>query len=218
MFSVTGKVDAQEDPSVKNVRRLTNLPHVYINTFDGYGIYSKTEYVYARMWYVDEEDNVQFYDSLMIRGRGNATWGLAKRPYKLKFQNKEKLLGKGYANAKKWTLLANHGDKTLIRNAVTSLMGERAGLKFNPAAKFVDLTLNDRYQGNYQISDQVEVRPHRVNIAEQDFPLTDDSDISGGYLLEGDGSGEFHTCDLSCADSRTCSVCAGSVQTEPQIS
>ena len=193
MFSVTGKVDAQNDPSVKNVRRLTNLPHVYINTFDGYGIYSKTEYVYARMWYVDEEDNVQFYDSLMIRGRGNATWGLAKRPYKLKFQNKEKLLGKGYANAKKWTLLANHGDKTLIRNAVTSLMGERAGLKFNPAAKFVDLTLNDRYQGNYQISDQVEVRPHRVNIAEQDYPLTDDSDISGGYLLEGDGSGEFRT-------------------------
>ena len=172
------------DPSIKDVQRLTNLPHVYIDTFNGRSINSKTTYVYARMWYVDEDDNVTFYDSLEIRGRGNATWGLAKKPYKLKFHEKEKLLGKGYAKAKKWTLLANHGDKTLIRNAVTSLMGERLGMKFNPAYKFVDLTFNDRYDGTYQISDQVEVRPHRVNIAEQDWPLTETSDITGGYLLE----------------------------------
>ena len=173
-----------DDPSKKEVERLTNLPHVYIDTFNGRSINSKTTYVYARMWYVDEDDNVTFYDSLEIRGRGNATWGLAKKPYKLKFHEKEKLLGKGYAKAKKWTLLANHGDKSLMRNAVTSLMGERLGMKFNPAYKFVDLTFNDRYDGTYQISDQVEVRPHRVNIAEQEWPLTETSDITGGYLLE----------------------------------
>ena len=172
------------DPSIKEVQRLTNLPHVYIDTFNGRNISSKTTYVYARMWYVDENDNVTFFDSLEIRGRGNATWGLAKKPYKIKFHEKEKLLGKGYSKAKKWTLLANHGDKTLIRNAIPSLMGERLGLDFNPAAKFVDLTFNDRYDGTYQISDQVEVRPHRVNIAEQDWPVTEFSDITGGYLLE----------------------------------
>ncbi len=183
------------DPSEKEVARLSNIPHVYINTFNNRFITSKDNYVYARMWYVDEDDNVTFYDSLQIRGRGNATWGLAKKPYKLKFNKKAKLLGKGYANAKKWTMLANHGDKTLIRNAVTSLMGEFTGLKYNPAAKFVDLTLNDRFDGNYQISDQVEVRPHRVNITEQDVPLTEDSDITGGYLFENDNSGDFHYSD-----------------------
>lgn len=178
--------DAPElvDPSIKEVSRLTNLPHVYINTFNGKNITSKTNYVYARMWYVDEDDNVQFFDSLQIRGRGNATWGMAKKPYKLKFNQKEKLLGKGYANAKKWTMLANHGDKTLIRNAVTREMGEFVGLKNNPAAKFIDLTFNDRYDGTYQISDQVEVRAHRVKVAEQDYPLTETSDITGGYLFE----------------------------------
>ncbi len=181
------------DPSVKQVQRVSNLPHVYIDTFNGRAISSKTSYVYARMWYVDENDQVTFYDSLQIRGRGNSTWGLAKKPYKLKFHEKQKLLGKGYANTKKWTLLANHGDKTLIRNALTSLMGERAGLKFNPAAKFVDLTINNNFVGNYQLSDQVDVRPHRVNITEQDYPLTDASDITGGYLFEADGSGDFHT-------------------------
>lgn len=178
--------DAPEpvDPSLKEVERLTNLPHVYINTFNGREITSKDNYVYARMWCVYENDSVAFFDSLEIRGRGNATWGLAKKPYKLKFHEKEKLLGKGYAKAKKWTLLANHGDKSLIRNAVTREMGERLGLNFNPAAKFVDVTFNDRYDGTYQISDQVEVRAHRVNIAEQEWPLNESSDITGGYLFE----------------------------------
>lgn len=167
--------------------RLTNLPHVYINTFYNRSITSKDVYIYATMWYVDENDEVTQYDSLEIRGRGNSTWGLAKKPYKLKFHVKEKLLGKGRANAKKWTLLANAADKTLMRNAITSEMGAFLGLPFNPAAKFVDLTLNGTYLGNYQISDQVEVRSKRVDVEEQDYPLTADSDITGGYLLEVDG-------------------------------
>lgn len=171
--------------------RLTNLPHVYIDTFTGNSITSKNNYVLARMWMVDEKDSVLFFDSLEIKGRGNSTWNLAKKPYKLKFHQKEKLLGKGYAKTKKWTLLANHGDKTLIRNALTSLLGEFVGLDFNPAAKFVDLTLNGNYVGNYQISDHVDVRPHRVNVMEQDYPLTETSNITGGYLLEADGFYDF---------------------------
>ena len=171
--------------------RLTNLPHIYLNTFTGYDITSKTVSVLARMWYVDEQDNVTFYDSLEVRIRGNSTASLAKKPYRLKLYEKTRLLGKDRAKAKKWTLLANHGDKTLIRNALTSLMGEKAGLPFNPAAKFVDLTLNGQYVGNYQLSDQVEVRSKRVDIAEQDYPLTDGSNITGGYLLEADGFRDF---------------------------
>ena len=167
--------------------RKTNLPHVYIDTENGASINSKTTYIYSTMHYVDEDDVVTSYDSMLIRGRGNSTWNLPKKPYKIKFNQKEKFLGKGYAKAKKWTLLANAGDKTMIRNAITSLMGDFIGLKNNPAHKFVDLTLNGVPQGTYQISDQVDVRPHRVNIEEQDYPITDESDITGGYLLEVDG-------------------------------
>lgn len=167
--------------------RKTNLPHVYIETYGKKPITSKTVYIYATMHYVDEQDVVTTYDSLQIRGRGNSTWNISKKPYRIKFLNKEKFLGKGYANARKWTLMANAGDKTLMRNAVTSLMGDFLGMKNNPAHKFIDLTLNGTYIGNYHISDQVEVRPHRVSISEQDYPLTDESDITGGYLLEVDG-------------------------------
>ena len=179
--------------SADDYPRLTNLPTIYINTFDNRPVTSKTDYIYATMHYVDEADQLTTYDSLQIRGRGNSTWGLAKKPFRIKFHSKEKFLGTGYAKAKSWTLLANAGDKSLMRNAVTTLMGEFTSLKFNPAAKFVDLVLNGEFLGNYQISDQVEVRPHRVNITEQDLPLADTSDISGGYLLEVDGFYDANT-------------------------
>ena len=167
--------------------RRSNLPTIYINTYNGAAITSKVDYVYCTLRYVDEDDYMEVYDSTQIRGRGNSTWGLGKKPYRIKFHQKEKFLGKGYAKAKKWTLLANAADKTLIRNAVTSALGEFTSLKFNPAYKFVDVVLNGVFLGNYQISDHVDVRPHRVDITEQDLPLELNSDVSGGYLLEVDG-------------------------------
>jgi hypothetical protein len=173
--------------SAQQVRK-TNLPAVYINTFSGQSITSKTEYVYATVWMVDTNDSVTRYDSVQIRGRGNSTWNMAKKPYRIKLNAKAKLLGKGHAKAKSWTLLANAGDKTLMRNAVTSELGAFMGLPFNPSAYFCDLILNNVYMGNYQISDQMEVRKKRVEVIEQDLPLTDESDITGGYLLEVDGS------------------------------
>ncbi len=167
--------------------RKTNLPHLYINTFNGASITSKDVYVFCKLVYVDENDVVTQYDSVSIRGRGNSTWGLSKKPYKIKFKEKLRFLGKDYANAKNWTILANAGDKTLIRNALTSELAKWMGMSFAPAAKFVDFTLNGVYQGNYQISDQVDVKNKRVNIVEQDYPLTANSNITGGYLLEVDG-------------------------------
>lgn len=163
--------------------RLTNLPHVYISTFDGKDVTSNTNEVYARLYVVDESDVATAYDSIAIRGRGNSTWILDKKPYRIKFKDKTRFLGPDRANAKKWTLLANHGDKTLIRNALASYIGDLCGQTFTPAAKFVDLTLNGDYRGCYQISDQIEVRKKRVDVEE------------GGYLLEADGFCDFWLVD-----------------------
>lgn len=176
-----------------NVRaqRYSDLPVIRIVTADGGDITSKTIYKYCRLVYLDTNNNETVYDSVQIRGRGNSTWQISKKPYRIKFKSKEKFLGKGYAKARSWTLLANAADKTMIRNALTAALGKRLGLVFNPACRFVDLELNGEYLGTYQISDQVEVRPHRVDITEQDVIPSDTSDISGGYLLEADGSGDF---------------------------
>ena len=168
--------------------QLTNIPTIYIETFNNRSITSKTTYIYATLTYVDGNTMVQ-YDSLQIRGRGNSTWNLAKKPYRLKFKESTKFLGKGFAKNKSWTLLANHADKSLLRNAVTFTMGDFLGQPFSPAAHFVDLVINGTYLGNYQVSDQVNVDNKRVEIFEQEEVATADSNITGGYLVEIDGFG-----------------------------
>ena len=174
--------------SMAQYSQLTNLPTMYIETFGKEPITSKTNYIYATMYYVDGDDVVQ-YDSLQIRGRGNSTWGLAKKPYRIKFRKSIKFLGDEHAKNKSWTLLANHGDKSLLRNAVTSTMGKFLGQPFCAAAHFVDLYLNGTYLGNYQVSDQVNVAKKRVDIYEQEDEVTEGSNITGGYLVEVDGFG-----------------------------
>ena len=177
------QLQAQPD----DAHRLTNLAHIYIETYSGRDITSKSTEVPARLTIVHEDDNVAYYDSILIRGRGNSTWGMEKKPYRIKFPQKERFMGPDRANAKKWTLLANHGDKALFRNALASYVGDLCGQVFTPGAQFVDLTLNGRYRGTYQLSDQIEVRKRRVDIEEQDFPFTSQSNYTGGYLIEADG-------------------------------
>lgn len=168
--------------------QLTNIPTIYIETFNNRPVNSKVSYIYATLTYIDGNTMLQ-YDSLQIRGRGNSTWNLAKKPYRLKFKESTKFLGKGYAKNKSWTLLANHADKSLLRNAVTFTMGGFLGQPFNPASRFVDLVLNGTYLGNYQVSDQVNVDNKRVEIYEQEEVATEASNITGGYLVEIDGFG-----------------------------
>ena len=154
-------------------KQLTDVPTVYIETENAQNITSKEEYIMCTFTMVDG-DNTLRLENTQIRGRGNSSWWNSdKKPYRVKFDKKQTLLGEDFANAKSWTLLANHGDKTMIRNALTYQLGRFIGMKFCPAAKFIDLYLNGKYRGTYQISDQVQVHKKRVEV-----------DEDNGWLLE----------------------------------
>ena len=151
----------------------TDVPSVYIETENRRSITSKEQYINCTLIYVDGESMLR-YENTQIRGRGNSSWWKAdKKSYRVKFANKERFLGEGFANAKSWTFLANHGDKTMIRNALTYDLGRFMGMKFCPAARFVDVYLNGDYRGTYQISDQVQVHKKRIEVSEEN-----------GWLLE----------------------------------
>jgi len=167
--------------------QLSDLPTLYITTEGNAPIISKEDYVRASILWVDANGTVSYDNNLGIRGRGNSTWGMDKKPYRIKFDKKTEFLGSERAKAKSWTLLANFADKSLIRNAVAACIGSFAGQPFTAAAEFVDVVLNGKYIGNYQISDQMEIRPKRVDITEQEDPATEESNITGGYFLEVDG-------------------------------
>lgn len=49
---------------------------------------------------------------------------LDKKPYRIKFAEKQEFMGPERAKAKSWTLLANFADKTLLRNAVAACIGD----------------------------------------------------------------------------------------------
>jgi hypothetical protein len=173
LFSLILCVAAADYVQSQQYKQLTDVPTIYIETENRQRITSKEDYIICTLTYVDG-DQVTTYANTQIRGRGNSSWwNCAKKSYRVKFEKKQRLLGEGFANARSWTLLANHGDKTMIRNALTYDLGRFMGLPFCPAAKFVDLYLNGEYGGTYQISDQVQVHKKRVEVNEDN-----------GWLLE----------------------------------
>ncbi len=50
-----------------------------------------------------------------VRGRGNSTWGWAKKPYKLKLEDDAALVGSREYD--EWVLLAGYGDRSSLRTA-----------------------------------------------------------------------------------------------------
>jgi hypothetical protein len=166
--------------------QLTNIPTFYINTDDGQNPNSKDIYKPGRI-IVKSSDPTEELDMItQIRGRGNSTWGAAKKPYRIKLDTKKHLLNNN-ANAKDWVLLANDFDRSLLRNAIALRVGELVGLTNTPSARFFDLVLNNSYVGNYLLTDQVEVHKNRVPVEEQEIGVTGLPAISGGYLIEVDG-------------------------------
>ena len=160
------------------VRCFTGLPIVYINTEDKKAIESKDEYVKGTVRIVSNNVNgiPDFEASMKIKGRGNSTWQLPKKPYKMKFDSKVSLLGE--PEDKEWVLLANYTDKTQLRNEIAFFMGEMSALEYTPRTNFVEVVLNGVYNGTYQLGEQVKIAKNRVNVGDD------------GYLLEIDAKAD----------------------------
>ena len=116
-----------------------------------------------------------------IRGRGHSTWEWPKKPYKIKLEDKTSLLG--MTEAKRWVLLANYADESLLRNTAAFEMARSMGsFQFVPHAIPVDLYMNGIYQGVYTLGEQLEVKSSRLAI---DNNL---ANLETGYLLEVGGA------------------------------
>lgn len=153
------------------------LPVVEISTENGAAILSKEEYVKCNVSVSNSAFNFEFENlSGKIRGRGNSTWLMPKKPYKLKFDKKIDLFGHG--EAKTWTLIANYCDQSLARNYLAYELGRLLGSEYCTTTQFIDLYVNGTYQGVYLICEQNEAGTNRVEIDES---ITD---VNTGYLLE----------------------------------
>ena len=151
--------------------QLTNLPTIVINTAGAKDITSKEVYIKSNVYIVSEAGkSLLSAAETEIRGRGNASWDFPKKPYKIKFADKQSPLG-APAKDRTWTLINNYGDKTLMRNILAFEVSRRVGMAYTPFCTPVDVILNGEFEGCYQLCDQVEVDGQRVPAKE-------------GYLIE----------------------------------
>lgn len=139
------------------------LKKLYVNTPGGVGIYSKDSWVEGCSFkLVDMSGNVRYESAgVSVKGRGNSTWNYPKKPYAVKLPDKADLLGTGAD--KRWVLLANWMDRTLLRNDVAFEVARRcAGLEWTPSGEFVELYLNGRHMGNYWLGEKVKTGKARL--------------------------------------------------------
>ena len=172
--------------------QLTNLPTLSYHTYSGQEPYDKVHELESEMCIIyDEGTRLQEYP-ILVRERGNGSRyeAFLKRPYRVKFND-----GKSHhmlkdsplqspAKSKKWTLIPNWRDKSLMRNNIAFEMSRRLGLSYTPWIQNVDVIVNGEYKGNYQLCDQITVDPNRVDITEMEPEDIDETNITGGYLLE----------------------------------
>ena len=175
------------------VVKQSNIPSVHIKINERYGKFSSVnsssdQSVYAYGTFLlevtDELANEKGWDTIYkssegdpvtpetmsIRGRGNWTWNQNKKPYQIKVEKKLDLLGMG--KAKKWVLLANVMDASLLRNQLFYDLANDIGLAYSPKIQPVDLFVNGEYKGSYSLATKPEVDESRVNIDEnKDFLL-----------------------------------------------
>lgn len=163
--------------------QLTNLPTVCINTKDSEEPYDKIHNIEANI-IILKDGKVYLEQSGSVRERGNGSRTFPKKPWRIKLDKKQRVLPDAPAKAKKWTLINNYGDKTLIRNMVAFEIARRLEMPYVPYAHPVDVILNGEYKGAYQLCDQVEVNSNRLDITEMEATDTSGEALTGGYFFE----------------------------------
>ena len=170
---------------------------------------------------VYNKDSVSSGKTSTIKGRGNSTWGVGdKKPYQISLSKKADLLETGNSDnaAKKWLLLANANDATLLHNSFAYDLALELGMCGTESAP-VDLYYDGAYRGNYLLCEKIEVGSGRVDIHDLEGDIEDangdddvsthataqatnsyghtfqyvsdvanPSDITGGYLIELDSA------------------------------
>lgn len=181
VYHVSYKNGIKKNYTVK-VLHFTGIPIFNITTQSP--VASKDDYVSGSL-IIDANQLFEEVTSpfeLTMKGRGNSTWGMPKKPYKLKLESKAEILG--LPASKDWVLLANYSDKTLMRTSLVFSLGQKIGVDFTPPSIPVEVVLNGEHLGSYLLTEQVEVKPDRVDINEIKSEDISSEKITGGYLIE----------------------------------
>ena len=164
-----------------------SMPVVRIDTTGEAPIVSKDDYVTGSLTVSPAPGGAPtdaVTGALEIKGRGNSTWNQPKKPYRLKLGKAAALLG--MPSSKHWVLLANFLDKSALRNSIAFELGAKSSLAWTPKSRFVEVVLNGKYVGLYQLVEQIRLDKQRINIDALSEDDTTGDALTGGYHIERD--------------------------------
>lgn len=172
------------------------VPIIYIDT-NNVTIDSKTERVLGTMKIVNSENSNYPKEGLYegyigIRGRGNWTWTQPKKPYNIELWNDKKTSISAHILdlpfEEDWLLIPNYMDKTLLRNYTSHTLANLFELGWTPKIRFVEVYLNNEYQGLYQLTERIKRDNNRLPISKlSTSPIYHTKEnITGGYILRSD--------------------------------
>ncbi|MBQ7461416.1 MAG: CotH kinase family protein [Bacteroidaceae bacterium] len=171
--------------------QLTNLPTLSFHTVDNVDPYDKVHEIVSSFTIIYADCTMIQEETGTTRYRGNGSLTNPKKPYRIKLDASRRMFKnsdmRSPAKARKWALINNHDDKTLMRNLVAFEIARRMGYDYVPWSKPVDVIVNGEYKGCYQLSDQLTVDKNRIDITEMGPADIEGEELTGGYLLELDG-------------------------------
>lgn len=183
-LTVTDDSGKQKRFELNANRTVHDLPILNICLEDFAELSSIQHEVYTNMeMYLDCSGSSEFMDTDIlegkIRGRGHSTWKLDKKPYRIRLEDSVPIMG--MPKNRDWILIANHDDKSLMRNIVAYDMGRELDFVWTGTQYPVDLFVNGEYRGVYAFGEHREISQHRINI-------DDSNDIDRGFVLEVGGA------------------------------
>ncbi|WP_438864631.1 CotH kinase family protein [Neptunicella sp.] len=108
----------------------------------------------------------------------------------------------GLPEEEDWVLNGPYGDKTLIRNALMFDMAQAFG-RYSSRYKFVELYINQQYNGVYVLLEKIKRDAARVDINKLKDDENDGEDVTGGYILKLDKTDGEHADNPSAYDLYT---------------
>ncbi len=173
----TVKADGKQFVIMKsaNVRSLFYVSDDAVNKGRAWVDSNKNNKAKGAMSMVGADCDVDYTDTVTeFKGRGNSTFtDYPKKPYQMKIKNKTALIAGSSDKIKKYVLLANAPDYTLIHNSVTFDLAKELGITNVSDYESIDLYYDGEYRGTYLLTEKVEVSSNSVNIDNLDDRIED---------------------------------------------
>ena len=163
----------------------SDLPLLIIHTLSSQEPKTKTDKIESYFTLIENND-ISFQSGGILLLRGNESTKNDKKSYSIRLDDSAQPLD-FEINSKKWDLIPNYGDKTLIRNLVAFEISRLFEMSYTIKCQSIDLMVNGEYKGIYNFCESIDISKSQVNIKKMTKDDNEEPEISGGYLIEADG-------------------------------